>query len=134
MKKSLGSDFYNLKEIDLMNSNRRDFLKLSGMGLVAGLISTKILTHSSHAEAADAVAEPVKASDPLAVSLGYNPNATKVDAKKWPKRAGPDGAKQFCSNCQFFQGDGKSKQAACTIFGGKIVKSTAWCNTWTKKA
>lgn len=79
---------------------------------------------------------PLSESDPLAVSLGYIVDANKVDLKKWPKRAGPDGAKQFCYNCQFYQnasGDPKaSKSAPCQIFPGKSVMAKGWCNTWTQ--
>lgn len=79
-------------------------------------------------------APPLSESDPQAVALGYAADVKKVDLKKWPKRAGADGAKQFCYNCQFYQnvsGDPKaSKSAPCQIFAGKSVAAKGWCNTW----
>ena len=75
-------------------------------------------------------------SDPQASALGYAADAKKVDLKKWPKRTGAEGAKQFCYNCQFYQnasGDPKaSKSAPCQIFAGKAVMAQGWCNTWTQ--
>ncbi|MBI3555076.1 MAG: high-potential iron-sulfur protein [Deltaproteobacteria bacterium] len=83
------------------------------------------------ARAADA---PVVLSedDPMAKTLGYYKDASKVDVKKWPKRAAPEGKKQFCNNCQFFTADGKT-QGKCQIFANKLVASKGWCNTWTAK-
>ena len=77
---------------------------------------------------------PVNPKDKMSVDLGYVVDATKVDTKKWSKRAGAEGAKQFCYNCMFYQakGDAKtSKVAPCQIFAGKTVPAKAWCNSWT---
>ena len=121
--------------------NRREFLKLGAAGIGFASVA-KILGFSSTAHAQGAAAAPkageaalVKESDALAKSLGYYEDAKKVDVKKWPKRAGAEGAKQYCYNCQFYQakGDAKtSKQAPCTIFAGKAVKSHGWCNSWVQ--
>jgi hypothetical protein len=112
---------------------RRDFIKTSGLTVLAAVISARILGRSVPAFAADAPLEMVKESDPMAQSLGYKADAKKVDIKKFPKRAGADGAKQFCHTCQFFQAkDPKTaKTAACTIFQNKGVQANGWCNTWT---
>jgi hypothetical protein len=117
------------------DQNKRNFLKLSGFTIAAACLGAKVLSQASTAQAADAAPEAVKATDPMAVSLGYSPDATKVDVKKFPKRAGAAGAKQFCYSCQFFQakGDPKAaKTAPCTIFSGKLVQNKGWCNTWTQ--
>lgn len=122
------------------NHNRREFLKLGAAGIGFASVA-KFFGFSSTAYAQGAAApkagEPalVKESDSLAKSLGYFEDAKKVDVKKWPKRAGAEGAKQFCYNCQFYQakGDAKtSKQAPCTIFAGKAVKAQGWCNSWVQ--
>lgn len=110
-------------------NSRRDFLKLAGLGLVATAVASK----TQNAFGADAP-QMVSEKDQLAQSLGYHNDAKKVDTKKWPKRAGADGAKQFCHTCQFFQGKETDKAAACTIFSGKQVNGNGWCNSWSPKA
>lgn len=123
-----------------LRADRRGFLKIGGASVLGAFIASKILTNSDVARAAGAApaagAGDVDPKDPQAVSLGYTVDAKKVDTKKFPKRAGKDGAKQFCYNCQFYQnasGDpAKSQKAPCQIFGGKNVHSHAWCNTWTQ--
>ncbi len=74
--------------------------------------------------------EMVSETDATAVSLGYKADATKVDAKKYPKYA----AGQLCNNCILYQGDAKSAAAACAIFAGKQVAAKGWCASWAKKA
>jgi hypothetical protein len=76
----------------------------------------------------------VSESDPVAASLGYRADATKVDTAKFPKRKGAEGEKQFCNNCQFFTAKGDSGWGACQIIRSGDVKATGWCNTWAKKA
>ena len=120
---------------DSNTQKRRDFIKTSGLTLLAAFVGAKILGRSLPAQAADVKLEMVKESDPMAQSLGYIADAKKVDVKKWPKRAGADGAKQFCRSCQFFQAVGdplKAKSAPCTIFQNKGVEGAGWCNTWTQ--
>jgi hypothetical protein len=121
-----------------INANRRNFLKLTGAGILGAAVASRILMQGADALAQAGAAPslgPVKATDPQAQALGYSPDAKKVDTKKWPKPVGAEGAKQFCYNCQFYQakGDPKaSKSAPCQIFAGKEVLSKAWCNTWTQ--
>jgi hypothetical protein len=124
----------------MFENSRRRFLKLTG-GTFAGLFAAKILVPSiANAEAPKAAGPGaplvmVTEAEPLAKSLGYSADATKVDAKKWPKRAGAEGAKQFCYSCMFYQAKGdpkKTDSAPCTIFANKGVHAKAWCNSWTK--
>lgn len=79
---------------------------------------------------------PLAEADPMAVALGYHNDAKKVDVKKWSKRAGPEGAKQFCYNCQLYKstsGDPKSSlNGSCQIFPGKTVMGKGWCNSWVQ--
>ena len=76
---------------------RRDLIAFSG-----AIIATSALPRL--ANAADKLAE----DDPTAIGLGYKHDATTVDTAKFSKRAGDEGAKQFCSNCSLYadQGDG----------------------------
>jgi high potential iron-sulfur protein len=103
--------------------NRRDFMKRSG-----GLALVSVAAPTVWA------AQPKLAlDDPLAIALGYSEDATKVDTQKYPKRAGEQGAKQFCSNCALYaeQADGFG---TCTAIPGKLVAGAGWCNAWVPKA
>ncbi len=121
--------------------NRRNFLKLTGLAVLASATASRILKRPAQAQAGKPGQPPatkldmVKPTDPQAVTLGYYEDANKVDIKKWPKRAGNEGKKQLCWNCQFYNTgteNPKSKPAApCVIFGGKGVKNAGWCNSWT---
>ena len=118
--------------------NRRNFLKKAAMGLALGVAAESISRVAKAQTGAAAPAgkklEMVKPSDSMAQALGYVEDANKADTKKFPKRATPEGKKQFCNNCQFFQGGNDPKVAAapCTIFSGKGVKGSGWCNSWVQ--
>ncbi|MGV3726734.1 high-potential iron-sulfur protein [Hydrogenophaga sp.] len=101
------------------NSNRRVFM----LQVAAG--STVLL-------AANAQAQPamVNEKDPTAVSLGYVADATKTDAKKYPKYA----AGQKCGNCQLYTGKAGDAGGPCGIFPGKAVAANGWCSAYVKKA
>jgi hypothetical protein len=114
------------------SNSRRGFLKITGLGLVAAALSKVVAPSTAGAQAVQAVNE----KDALAQSLGYHADAKKVDVKKWPKRAGAEGAKQFCKTCLFYQAKGDpatTAEAPCQIFSGKTVKGGAWCNSWAEK-
>ncbi len=122
------------------SKNRRTFLKMAGSGLLLSaplaLLNNTLRTKAAMAQGgADSKLTMIKESDPQAKSLGYVEDAKKVDPKKWPKRAGSEGAKQFCWNCMFYvtKDDPKAtKSAPCTILSSKGVMGTGWCNTWTQ--
>ncbi len=101
--------------------SRRDVLAAGGAIIASSLIARS-------ASAADKVTE----DDPTATALGYKHDATTVDTSAWPKRAGEEGAKQFCNNCALYmdQGDG---WGACSIFQGRLVNGNGWCNAWIQK-
>jgi hypothetical protein len=126
-------------------NGRREFLKFTGLGVAGALVASRALRANAAPPAKTAAATPaagataaktevLKESDPQAVALGYKEDATKVDTKKWPKRATPDGQKQFCWNCQLYQSKsdkpGSVPQAPCTLFANKQVKGKGWCNSW----
>lgn len=67
--------------------------------------------------------------DAQAVALGYVADATRVDAKKYPKYA----AGQVCSNCALYQGKAADKAGGCPLFGAKQVAGPGWCSAWAKK-
>lgn len=126
-------------------SSRRSFLKTFSLGALLAIPATfsfgRLFSSTAFGQApkAGAKLEMVDPKNPLAQSLGYIEDATKVDTKKWPKRAGAEGAKQFCHNCQFYIVDkgadpAKVPVAPCQILQMKGVKAKGWCNTWTKRA
>lgn len=132
-------------------NNRRDFLKKAGLGMLfavpATMIANKLLMRGTfaHAQGAKGAAPAagggdtnlvmVKESDQQAKNLGYVEDANKADTKRFPKRATPEGKKQYCYNCMFYQakGDPKTTKAApCTLFPGKGVAAKGWCNSWAQ--
>lgn len=68
-------------------------------------------------------------SDPQAQSLGYVHEATSVNTSKYPRYQ--DG--QACANCALYQG-GDAEWGGCSIFPGRLVKSTGWCSVYAPKA
>ena len=126
-------------------NGRRDFLRFSALALVAGSFGATLRGPNARAQGAankpsagagagaGAGADLVKPTEPQAQALGYIEDAAKVDTKKWPKRAGKEGEKQYCWNCQFYQVKGDAKTSAsgpCQIFAGRGVKAKGWCNSW----
>jgi hypothetical protein len=82
------------------------------------------------ARATSAQAARLAENDPQAIALGYQHDATKVDAKKFPRYA----AGQICANCQLYQGKASEEWAPCSAFAGKLVNAKGWCSAWVKKA
>ena len=92
-----------------------------------------LLTISAGATAfgLDAMAQAtVDEKDPQAAALGYAADASRVDAKKFPKYA----AGQMCGNCALYQGKASDANGACPLFAGKQVSAKGWCSAWAKKA
>lgn len=72
---------------------------------------------------------PLDPNDPTAKSLGFVPDATKVNPSANPTfKAG-----QHCSLCAQFQGKETDKMAACNIFSGHTVPAGGWCQVWTQR-
>jgi High potential iron-sulfur protein len=99
-----------------MNNTRRTFL----MTLAAG---SAALTTAAQSQI------KLDEKDPQAVGLGYVADATKTDAKKFPKYA----AGQLCNNCAFYLGKASDAWGGCPLFAGKQVAGKGWCNAWAKK-
>lgn len=114
------------------NENRRSFFKYALMAIGSTALSFFFRGKSTLADTKTSL-PPLKESDPTAMALGYYTNANKVDLKKWPKKAGPDGAIQKCSNCMFYL-EPKKKLGKCQIFPNNLVAAGGWCNSWIKKA
>ena len=100
-----------------MTTPRRVFLITAAAAGVA-------LTSGARAQAM------VDPKDAQAAALGYVADATKVDAKKYPKYA----AGQNCSSCALYQGKPADAAGNCPLFAGKQVAAKGWCSAWAKKA
>ena len=105
--------------------NRRRFIR--NVTLIASTVAV-----SGHLNAEPGLV-PLREDDPLAIALGYKADATTVDVAKYPKRAGAEGAKQFCSDCTLYTPNGSTGMGACTATPGKSVAGAGWCNVWAPK-
>ena len=110
--------------------NRRNFFKY-GLAAVASFVLPALSRNGSLAFGDGK--KPLTESDPVAQSLGYKSDNTKIDTKKWTKKAGAEGKAQKCSTCMFFTGI-DAKTGNCQIFPNNTVSANGWCNSWTKKA
>jgi hypothetical protein len=104
--------------------SRRDALK--SLALFAGVVVAS--QAGRRALAADA-APHVTPTDPMAVSLSYFEDSSKVDVKKFPTYA----AGQRCSTCLQYKGQASDTFGPCTLFAGKVVSANGWCKVYVKK-
>lgn len=72
-------------------------------------------------------ADPVSPNDPMVKALGYVEDAKKVDPKVRKDK------KANCSNCQFYQGEEKSKMGKCQLFPTGEVAAAGWCRSYSVK-
>jgi hypothetical protein len=116
--------------------SRREFLKRGAVVVTALPILGQLV---SEARAQATPAKPLDPALPAAAALGYIHDATKVDTTKFPKRAGADGAKQFCNNCVLFSEGGKKLEGQpgewgkCALFTDGLANAQGWCNSWVPK-
>jgi hypothetical protein len=69
-------------------------------------------------------------SDPVARSLGYHEDSTKIEAAKYPQHQ----AGQACHKCVQFKGAAGDSWGPCGIFTGKQVNANGWCTAFAAKA
>ena len=105
----------------MKDTTRRIFFMQAAVGASA-LAATQSM--------AQAAAPLLSEKDPVAISLSYVADTTKVDAKKHPKHT----KEQLCSNCQLYTGKPKDAAGPCPLFAGKQVAAKGWCSAWVKKA
>ena len=118
-----------------MNQKRRKFLKIVGG---ATLVIPAVLAAVSKFSFAEDLKE-IPADDMTAKALGYNSDASKVDTVAYPKRAGAEGQKQFCSNCILLTQSGlkvsgkDGDYGKCSVLPSGLVATKGWCNSWVQK-
>ena len=96
-------------------------------GLMAGAILPMAALVSRNAVAA--ALPPLDPNDPTAKALGFVTDGSKVDTKAYPTFK----PTQKCGTCAQFQGKAGDATAACTIFAGKSVPQSGWCQVWAQK-
>lgn len=101
-----------------MMSSRRSLLALLAFGAAAGLPAFR------RAVAGDLPKLEVK--DPAAAALGYLDDASQVDKKKFPAYV----AGSNCENCLLLGGKPGSAYRPCSVFPGKLVAVSGWCEKW----
>jgi len=101
--------------------DRRQFLQLLALGSMA--INARAQT-----------GQRVEESEALAMKLGYRMEASQVDTVAFPKRSGVQGERQFCYNCALYEGEPGDREAACSIFQGRLVAGKGWCNAWVARS
>jgi len=105
--------------------SRRSFLTLAAAAGSAALVGLRPGAASAQANPA----AHVSVNDPLAKSLGYAEDGTKVDKAKFPTyKAG-----QKCGNCRFYQGAAGQPSGPCQIFGNMQVNANGWCISFNAK-
>ena len=99
------------------------------LAAIAAAGSATALDLTGQLRAADAPAALVDEHDPMAVALGYQADAKRVDGKANPQyRPGAS-----CAGCSWYQGRATDPSAACTFFPGKQVSAHGWCRMWNEK-
>ncbi len=96
-------------------------------GLIAGALIPAVGLMANSATAAGL--PPLDPKDPTAQSLGFTPDATKVDVKA-NSTYKPN---QKCGTCAQFQGKAGDATGGCNIFAGKSVPAGGWCKVWAQK-
>ncbi len=135
------------------NKPRRAFLKLAlGMGGMA-LIAPKILLAEERRRSKPAAGDAaggaaagggdtnlplVKPGEGMAANVNYHFKHEDIkDASLKVERQGVAFKEQHCKSCMLYAkagNKGSEEVGKCTLFNGQLVKSSAWCASWSKKA
>jgi hypothetical protein len=125
------------------DSGRREFVKLTVVGLSAASLANVLSAFGEVAWAADLPVTALAENDPQAAALGYKHDANQVDTAQFPVRATESGAKQYCYNCQLYTGVPGKEWGPCALFSyrtdpqtGKplAVNVNGWCVAWGPRA
>jgi hypothetical protein len=101
----------------------------------SGLTRRRLLLRAASASLVPLLAMDARAqgrldpADPSAIALGYTTDHSRVDVKRWPKKAREDAkSPQRCSSCAM-----RNPEGGCQLFGGRKVSDNGWCNAWTAR-
>lgn len=106
--------------------------EISRRAMITGTLVASTLAPALGLLAPDARAAalpPLDPANPLAKSLSFATDTTKVDPSANPTYK----PTQKCGNCAQFQGKPGDATAACTIFAGHTVPQGGWCKVWALK-
>jgi High potential iron-sulfur protein len=102
---------------------RRDFLKWA-------LASAVVIPTLGAADARAAGLPLLDTTDPVAQSLGFVPDVSKLDLRASPTlKSG-----QRCGVCMQYQGKQSDAMAPCSIFPGHSVPAGGWCGAFVKRS
>jgi hypothetical protein len=102
---------------------RRDFLKYA-------LASAVVIPALGASEASAADMPLLDPTDPVAQSLGFVPDASKVETSADPTfKPG-----QHCGVCMQYQGKSSDATAGCGIYAGHSVPSRGWCRAFAQRS
>jgi len=102
---------------------RRAMVK--GSLLAGALVPALGLIRTAEADAPT----PLDPNDPQAKALGFNTDASKVNAAT--NATYKAGAK--CSTCAQYTGKAGDASGGCNIFVGHTVPAGGWCSVWAAK-
>ena len=102
---------------------RRDFLKCA-------LASAVMIPALGGTDAKAIDLTPLDPTDPIAQSLGFVPDASKVAANA--NATFKPG--QHCGVCLQFRGKPSDETAGCSIYSGHSVPSSGWCRAFVQRA
>ncbi len=129
-----------------MAVSRRAFVKTCALAAGAGIVFPFIANAEEKRRGGKAaeggrgdMALPfVEPGKEMAAAMNYQEKKSNIkDAALKADRQGVTWDKQMCSNCMLYtkSGDkGGAEVGKCSIFAGKLVKGSAWCASWAKKA
>ena len=105
-----------------INLPRRRFIEIAAgtAAAASGLLPTL-------ARAADL--PHLSATDPAAVTLGYEPETRNVPSSKYANHR----PTQECGNCNLYKGAAGAQWGPCQIFPGKAVHARGWCSAYVAK-
>jgi hypothetical protein len=124
-------------------SSRRQFVKTCMVAAGLAVVAPKVLAEQKRGGGAakpgsDLDLPLVEPGKEMAAAMNYQFKKSEIkDAKLKADRQGVKFDDQSCKNCMLYTkvGDKNGEELGkCTIFPNKLVKSTSWCASWTKKA
>lgn len=122
------------------DSGRRNFLRISAIGIAVAPLTQLVMSTAAQAAQAPRNLPPeasaLNEDDPQAKALHYKQDAAEANAIG--RKEG-----QYCSNCQLYSGQPGKEWGPCAVFSYRInpdankpfvVSATGWCDAWGPRA